>query len=202
MTTIEFLFRHHRGAECARRSLDLLMACVALALLWPVLLLAALAIALDDPGPILFRQSRVGRYGRLFVIYKLRTMRVERCTDSLKPRSGSDPRITRIGRVLRQTSIDELPQLFNVIAGHMSIVGPRPEMPFVVRRYEQWQHLRYLVKPGITGLWQTTCRSTVPLELPEATRIDLDYVRRASVGTDALIIARTFVTCVSARGAV
>jgi lipopolysaccharide/colanic/teichoic acid biosynthesis glycosyltransferase len=191
---MQLVFRRWRHAERARRSADLLVACPALALLWPIILVAALAVALEDGGPILFRQRRVGRYGKLFTMYKLRTMRVNRCEDCLKPRDGADPRITRVGRVLRKTSIDELPQLFNVVAGEMSIVGPRPEMVFVVRAYEPWQHLRYLVKPGITGLWQTTCRSTVPLEHPEATKIDL--------GTDAIIIARTVVALVSASGAV
>jgi lipopolysaccharide/colanic/teichoic acid biosynthesis glycosyltransferase len=199
---MQLVYRRRRGRERVGRLIDILVACSAFALLWPVMAAAALGVAIEDRGPILFKQRRVGRYGRLFTIYKLRTMCVARCADGLKPRDAADPRITRIGRVLRRTSIDELPQLFNVISGDMAIVGPRPEMPFVVRGYEPWQHLRHLVKPGITGLWQTTCRSTVPLEHPEATKLDLDYIRRASLGTDAYIIARTVVALVSARGAV
>ncbi len=199
---IRVQFRENCLYRRARRLFDLTVASVALAIASPVLLVAALAIALDDGGPILFRQQRVGRYGKLFVMYKLRTMQSSLCGDALKPTSGSDARVTRVGRILRRASIDELPQLFNVLRGEMAIVGPRPEMPLLVRKYERWQHLRHLAKPGVTGLWQTTCRASIPLHRAEATHIDLEYIRTASMMTDGMIVLRTFSALVSARGAV
>jgi lipopolysaccharide/colanic/teichoic acid biosynthesis glycosyltransferase len=184
-----------------RRVLDFGGALVLLAAALPLLLVAGAAIVLDDGRPIFFRQRRVGRFGRLFTIYKLRTMRKERCIDSLSPTTGRDPRITRVGYWLRRLSIDELPQLVNILRGDMAFVGPRPEMPFVVRDYQAWQHLRHLVPPGVTGFWQTTCRSTVPLHLPQATMLDLDYIRKASHSTDAAIMVKTIRTLISTEGA-
>jgi lipopolysaccharide/colanic/teichoic acid biosynthesis glycosyltransferase len=125
-------FREDAIYRRRRRIFDLAIASLALAAASPVLALAALAIRLEDGGPILFRQKRVGQFGRLFTIYKLRTMRTAACGDALSPDKPGDVRITRIGRLLRKASIDELPQLVNVLRGEMAIVGPRPEMPFVV----------------------------------------------------------------------
>lgn len=195
------LFREKIGYTRLRRLIDIVGAVVLLAAALPLLLVAGLAIVLDDGRPIFFRQRRVGRFGRLFTIYKLRTMRKERCIDSFSPTSGRDPRITRVGYWLRRLSIDELPQLVNVLRGDMAFVGPRPEMPFVVREYQTWQHLRHLVPPGVTGFWQTTCRSTVPLHLPQATMLDLDYIRAASHSTDAAVMVKTIRTLISTEGA-
>ena len=128
-------------------------------------------------------------------------MRTDMCGDGMKPEGGRDPRITVVGRFLRKSSIDELPQFFNVIIGDMAVVGPRPEQPFLVKRYEKWQHLRHLAKPGITGLWQVTCRSTIPLHEPAATHLDLEYIRKASIATDGRILARTFGALFFAQGA-
>ena len=194
-------FRENANYRRAQRSFDVGIAVTALILALPALLLSAAAIRLEDGGPILFRQQRVGRFGRLFTIYKLRTMRVDLCGDALKPAGGLDPRITRTGRILRKLSIDELPQFFNVLSGDMAIVGPRPEMAFIVRKYEKWQHLRHLTKPGITGLWQTTCRSQIPLHDPQATRLDLEYMRTASMITDGRIVLQTFRALLSTQGA-
>jgi lipopolysaccharide/colanic/teichoic acid biosynthesis glycosyltransferase len=195
-------FRADSPYARSQRIFDLCVASAALLVTAPVLLAAMLAIALEDGLPLFFRQRRVGRFGRLFTIYKLRTMRRDRCGDALSPQAAGDPRVTRVGRVLRRTSIDELPQFFNVLRGDMAVVGPRPEMPFVVAtRYERWQHLRHLAKPGITGLWQTTCRSAVPLHEPAATRVDLAYLRDASLRTDGKIVLQTFRMLVSGRGA-
>jgi len=195
-------FRSDGRYERLQRAFDLCVAVAALTLCAPVLATAMLAIALDDGVPVFYRQRRVGRFGRLFTIYKLRTMRRDRCADALSPQSGGDDRVTRVGRFLRRTSIDELPQFLNVLHGDMAVVGPRPEMPFVVAtRYEDWQHLRHLAKPGITGLWQTTCRSELPLHEPAATRIDLQYVQSASLRTDGKIVLQTFKMLVSGRGA-
>jgi lipopolysaccharide/colanic/teichoic acid biosynthesis glycosyltransferase len=195
------VFRENIAYTRLRRVIDVFGAALLLAAAVPVLLVAATAILLEDGGPVCFRQRRVGRFGRLFTIYKLRTMRKEKCVDGFSPTTGSDPRVTRIGYWLRRTSIDELPQLVNILRGEMAFVGPRPEMPFVVREYETWQHLRHLVTPGVTGFWQTTCRSTVPLHLPQATMLDLDYIRQASHSTDAAVLFKTIRTLISAEGA-
>ncbi len=198
---VRIAFREKASYRRAQRMFDLTVATIALALSTPVMVVAAVAIRLEARGPIFYRQRRVGRCGRYFTLYKLRTMRTEMCGDALKPEGGHDPRITRVGRVLRRTSIDELPQLLNVLRGDMAIVGPRPEQPFLVHRYEKWQHLRHLTKPGITGLWQITCRSTIPLHAPEATAVDLEYIRTASMATDSRIVIRTFGALLFATGA-
>jgi lipopolysaccharide/colanic/teichoic acid biosynthesis glycosyltransferase len=184
-----------------RRVVDVLVSTVALVLLSPVLAVAAAAIKLEDRGPVLFVQMRVGRFGRLFPMLKLRTMRISDCGDAVKPASGADPRITKVGRYLRRLSIDELPQFFNVLRGDMTLVGPRPEMPFVVREYAAWQQLRHIACPGITGLWQVTCRSTISLHRPEATALDVEYILRGSLIGDLAIMLRTFPSLLSARGA-
>jgi lipopolysaccharide/colanic/teichoic acid biosynthesis glycosyltransferase len=195
-------FRERSVYRKAQRAFDLCVSTAALVISTPVLLLAIVAIALEDGTPVLFRQRRVGRFGRLFTIYKLRTMRRDRCEDALSPQSSIDARVTRVGRFLRRTSIDELPQFVNVLRGDMAVVGPRPEMPFVVNtRYEPWQHLRHLAKPGITGLWQTTCRSEIALHDPAATQIDLRYLEAASLRTDSIIVLQTFRMLVLGRGA-
>jgi lipopolysaccharide/colanic/teichoic acid biosynthesis glycosyltransferase len=191
--TSAFWYRQSRGYGRTRRALDVTVATIALLCCAPILALAALAIVLEDGGPVFFRQQRVGRFGRLFTIVKLRTMTFSSCGDARKPDRAGDARITRVGRMLRKASIDELPQFYNVLRGEMAVVGPRPEMPFIVRGYERWQHLRLLAPPGITGLWQTTCRSKIPLHDPEATRIDLEYIRAASTARDVSLIARTFI---------
>jgi lipopolysaccharide/colanic/teichoic acid biosynthesis glycosyltransferase len=195
------VFRKNIAYDRLRRVFDVIGALVLLAAALPILFAASLAILLEDGRPVFFRQRRVGRFGRIFTIYKLRTMRREKCVDSFSPTTGSDPRITRVGYWLRRSSIDELPQLLNILRGEMAFVGPRPEMPFVVREYQSWQHLRHLVTPGVTGFWQTTCRSTIPLHLPQATMLDLDYVRQASHKTDVAVLVRTIRTLISAEGA-
>jgi lipopolysaccharide/colanic/teichoic acid biosynthesis glycosyltransferase len=195
------VYRSNPRKASVRRAIDVAVAASALVIATPVLLLSAVAIKLEDGGPVLFRQRRVGRFERLFTMYKLRTMRPEACGDGLSPSSSRDPRITRVGTFLRKYSIDELPQLFNVIRGDMTLIGPRPEMPFLVRKYQPWQHLRHLATPGVTGLWQTRARSTIPLHLPEATRIDLEYIARASPRTDGLILIATVRRILSSHGA-
>jgi lipopolysaccharide/colanic/teichoic acid biosynthesis glycosyltransferase len=121
--------------------------------------------------------------------------------DRLSPRSPGDSRITRVGKFLRTTSIDELPQLLNVVRGDMALIGPRPEMPFVVHSYDRWQHLRHLMTPGLTGIWQTTARKTIALERPEATLMDLQYIATSSVSLDIALFARTVVATVLPKGA-
>jgi lipopolysaccharide/colanic/teichoic acid biosynthesis glycosyltransferase len=201
LTIDTIVFRERKVSRILRRGSDLIVATLALLIAAPILLLAAVAIKLDDGGPVFFFQKRVGRFEAIFTIYKLRTMRPALCVDRLSPHGRGDMRVTRVGQWLRKLSIDELPQLLNVLLGDMSLVGPRPEMPFIVDGYERWQHLRHLVTPGITGLWQTKCRSTVPLYRPEATTLDLEYIRRKSPLFDIVLIGRTFASLISTRGA-
>ncbi|MBD5654830.1 MAG: sugar transferase [Candidatus Eremiobacteraeota bacterium] len=194
------VFRDAVPYRLARRTFDLIASSILLLLVSPILALACLAIYIDDPGPVLFVQTRIGRFNRPFRIYKLRTMRMANCVDAPSPTGARDPRITRVGHWLRKSSIDELPQLFNVIRAEMALVGPRPEMPFIVKKYENWQQLRHLVTPGITCLWQTECRSTIPLDRPEATIMDVEYIRNASIAYDAKILARTVSAVISSKG--
>jgi lipopolysaccharide/colanic/teichoic acid biosynthesis glycosyltransferase len=195
------IYRENRPMRRIRRAVDVLLAATLLLFAAPVVAVAALAILIEDGQPAFFTQRRVGRFERLFVMYKLRTMKKAQCGDRPSPTSVSDDRITRVGRILRRTSIDEIPQLINVLRGEMSIIGPRPEMGIILGRYKTWQHLRHLIDPGITCIWQSTCRSTIPLDWPQATALDLDYIRRASPLLDGAIILRTMNSLVSQKGA-
>ncbi len=172
------------------RALDAAGASLGLALVSPLLGVAALAIKLEDGGPVLYRQQRVGRDGRDFELLKLRTMVVgaERTGAGFAVNVG-DPRITRVGRILRRLSLDELPQLWNVVRGDMSVIGPRPTLRYQVEQYDERQRRRLEVKPGITGWAQIHGRAT----LPWAERIELDvwYVEHRSPRLDLQILART-----------
>lgn len=142
------------AGDFAKRVIDLVISTALLSSLAPLLALVAVLVKSTSPGSVLFRQDRVGKDGRLFPMYKFRTMYRDAPQYSYSPGAGDDPRITPAGRFLRRTSLDELPQLVNVLLGHMSLVGPRPEMPFIVEQYTPLQRRRLLAKPGITGLWQ------------------------------------------------
>ncbi len=189
------------GLQAAlKRTLDLAGAALLLLLAGPLMLAAALAVRLDSAGPVLFRQARVGRDGKPFTILKFRTM-VADAEDRLDEVAGlneaghhffkvrRDPRVTRVGRLLRKWSIDETPQLWNVLRGDMALVGPRPPLPREVARYEPWHMRRLRVRPGLTGLWQVSGRSDVDFD--EAVRLDLFYIENWSVGLDLAILART-----------
>lgn len=181
---------------------DRAMAAVLLVVLAPALLAAVIAVRVSLGPGVLFRQRRVGQGGRLFTVYKFRSMlhphqvqgalHGENCRlcGGISHKCPADPRHTTMGRVLRKFSIDELPQLVNVLRGEMSLVGPRPELPEIVARYEPWQHDRHRVKPGLTGLWQVTERGSGQL-MWESTGPDLEYVRRVSLLTDLSILVRT-----------
>ncbi len=199
--SVRLVYRNSTATRAARRSFDLVLASAAFVVATPILAIAAAAIWFEDRGPVLFKQRRVGRFERNFTIFKLRTMAIADCDDRLSPTSPLDQRVTRVGRLLRRFSIDELPQFVNVIRGEMSLVGPRPEMPFVTAGYEPWQHLRHLAKPGITCTWQITHRSTIPLERPEATLMDIDYLHRKSPLFDGMLIIRTFLAIFRQKGA-
>lgn len=195
------IYRPNLVRDRIRRVLDILAALFLLALAAPVMLLACLAILIEDGAPVLFTQRRAGRFERTFTIYKLRTMRADLCADSPSPTHAADRRITTVGRFLRKTSIDELPQLFNVLRGDMAMIGPRPEMPVIISGYAHWQHLRHLATPGVTCTWQATCRSRIPLNHPEATVLDIDYIKQASPMVDAGLLVRTVLSVMLQRGA-
>ena len=194
----------------AKRLFDATLAGIGLLLLTPVLALVTVAIKLDSPGPVFFGQIRVGRHGRSFRVWKFRTMVVdaERQLDALREQNEADgplfkmredPRITRVGRFLRKTSIDELPQLWNVLRNEMSMVGPRPALPAEVEDWDHDLHERLRVKPGITGMWQVHGRSNADFE--EYARLDLYYVHNWSLMVDVAIVARTIPTVLRSSGA-
>jgi lipopolysaccharide/colanic/teichoic acid biosynthesis glycosyltransferase len=169
-----------------------------LLLLLPIFLLAAAAVHLSSHGPAIFRQERVGRNGERFMIYKLRTMTIDSPTFGPKPVCFDDDRITPVGRFLRRTSIDEIPQLFNVLRGDMSLVGPRPEQAFLVERYEDWQLERLSVHPGMTGWWQVNGRKQPMHDYVEE---DLYYVQNQSLWLDLCILVKTVKVVVNGQGA-
>lgn len=192
-----------------KRGFDLLFGVLGLLAALPVMALAALAIRLEGGGAILFCQERVGENGRLFNILKLRTMvpNAEKLQSIVEEVDGegnvihkkkNDPRVTRVGRILRRLSLDELPQLFNVLTGDMSLVGPRPELPSIVQEYKPWQRQRLAVLPGITGWWQVTGRSEKLMHLH--TEDDLYYIRNYSLWFDVQIMVRTVWAILIGRG--
>jgi len=193
-----------------KRSVDIVGSLGMLLVLWPVMAAAAIAIRLDSKGPVLFRQDRSGRDGKPFVILKFRTM-VEDAEERLDGvadlneaghhffKVRQDPRVTRVGHFLRKWSIDEIPQLFNVLRGDMSLVGPRPPLPREVARYEDWHLRRLRVRPGLTGLWQVSGRSNIPFD--EAVRLDVFYIENWSIGLDLAILLRTVRAVLGRHGA-
>jgi exopolysaccharide biosynthesis polyprenyl glycosylphosphotransferase len=198
------------GELLIKRMLDLLGGTVGVLLVSPILLFTALAIKLTDPGPIFFRQIRVGRNGRRFWMIKFRSMVVDaeaRKRELMKHnemggpvfKMKADPRITKVGRFIRKTSIDELPQLFNVLWGHMSLVGPRPPLPDEVAQYKPWQRRRLSVKPGITGLWQVSGRNQVDFD--EWMELDLRYIDNWSIWFDIEILLKTIPVVLLRKGA-
>jgi exopolysaccharide biosynthesis polyprenyl glycosylphosphotransferase len=182
-----------------KRAMDLVVATGLLVLFAVPMLIIALLIKLDSRGPVLFVQQRVGRGGRQFRIFKFRTMRTDAEPYSTAPTEADDPRITRMGRFLRKTSLDEFPQLFNVLLGDMSMVGPRPEMPFLVEQYQAWEKQRLEVKPGITGLWQIIGRKNLPLSLNM--EYDFYYIKNQSLLLDVAILLKTIPAVIFGRGA-
>ncbi len=211
-----------RAARMVKRGMDIAGSLLALIVLAPLLLLITLAIKLTSPGPALFRQKRVGEGGRVFVFYKFRSMRhnsdnsvhreyVTRMIEgrNVAQRDGkaaevykvvNDPRVTPVGRLLRRSSLDELPQFFNVLKGEMSLVGPRPPLPYEVVLYSPWHWRRVLeAKPGITGMWQVYGRSRTNFD--ETVRLDLRYLRQWSVWLDLKLLLKTPGAVISGEGA-
>ena len=200
------------GARAAKRAMDVTFAGIGLLLLSPVLLAVALAIRIDSPGPVFFRQERVGSRGRVFRIWKFRTMRPDaeaqrHSLAHLNDMEGSgplfkmknDPRVTRVGRFLRKTSLDELPQLFNVVQGSMSLVGPRPFVTHEAIQIGGWGARRLDLTPGITGLWQVMGRNDVPFD--EMVRLDYMYVTNWSVWWDMRLLLQTIPRVLTGSGA-
>lgn len=198
------------GQRVLKRVFDLVGAGVLLVALSPVLALVAIIVRTDSPGPVFFKQERVGAGGEHFMMYKFRSMVVdaEARLESLRAQSEgngvmfklkADPRITRAGSFLRRYSLDELPQLFNVINGTMSLVGPRPPLPSEVELYQSHVHRRLMVRPGLTGLWQVSGRSL--LSWDDTVRLDLYYVENWSVAGDIAILLRTFRAVTARQGA-
>jgi exopolysaccharide biosynthesis polyprenyl glycosylphosphotransferase len=174
-----------------KRVFDTTLVVALLIVFSPLMLAVAIAIKLNSPGPIFFRQVRVGKNGRPFTMLKFRSMHQNACGDGFSPKSGNDPRISSIGRLLRKTSLDELPQLINVLKGEMSLVGPRPEMPFIVKDYTALQSRRLEVQPGITGLWQISAHRKDLIH--DNMQYDLYYVQHQGIFLDAAILIHTAV---------
>ncbi|HET7771472.1 MAG TPA: sugar transferase [Chloroflexota bacterium] len=181
-----------------KRLFDVVLGTAGLLLLSPVMIAAAIAIKLDSPGPVLYGPWRVGENGRLFRMWKFRTM-VQDADQERLFKAKDDPRVTNVGATLRRWSIDELPNLFNVLSGEMSLVGPRPEQPWIVERYEPWQRKRLAVPPGITGWWQVNGRSDLPLH--ENVEYDIFYIQNYSPLLDLLILWKTIPTVLRGKGA-
>ncbi len=198
------------GYAFTKRALDLIVGGAILLLLLPVIPVVAFMIRLDSEGPVFYRQERVGKNGRNFKFYKFRSMRVdsdrlraelEKSNELAGPvfKMKNDPRVTSVGAFLRRSSLDEIPQIFNVLKGDMSIVGPRPALPGEVAKYEAWHRRRLDVKPGITCLWQVAGRSHVGFD--EWMRLDVEYMSRRSVRTDLGIFVKTIPAVIARRGA-
>lgn len=201
--------RLSRGDLVAKRAFDLVVCLALLPILVPILILCALAIWIESPGPVVFTQQRTGRNGLRFRMFKFRTMvkNAEELKQTLAHlnilpfpdfKIPDDPRITRVGRFLRKTSLDELPQIFNVIRGEMSLVGPRPTS-FPATTYDLWHTVRLEVRPGITGLWQIRGRNSMTFD--ERLRLDIEYVRNMSLMLDLRILSWTVAAVLRRSGA-
>jgi lipopolysaccharide/colanic/teichoic acid biosynthesis glycosyltransferase len=203
------------GYDAVKRLLDLAVAGAALVLLTPIWLAIGVLVRVTSPGPALYRATVVGKDGRRFTYYKFRSMVAgddrhhkewlrDFVTKDAPYRDGvykveADPRVTSVGRVLRRLSLDEVPQLINVLRGEMSLVGPRPPIPFEYELYDERARQRLAVKPGITGLYQVTARSQVPFS--RMLTLDLEYIERRSLGLDVAIMVRTVGVVLAGRGA-
>jgi len=201
------LWAHDLGPY-ARRAADVSIAAIGLSLMAPMLALAVIAIKVTSPGPALFRQQRVGRYGRSFAMLKLRTMYVdaEARKAALQSDGGGlrfkmkhDPRITPVGRWLRRFSVDELPQLWNVLIGDMTVIGPRPALSAEVTRYDPLAFRRLEVEQGLTCLWQVNGRSDLSFE--QQIKLDIEYIDRTSTFDDVRVLVRTIPAVLTGRGA-
>ena len=200
-----------RGSVCFKRFMDILLAVMSIIIGSPIFLLTALLVKVTSPGPIIFSQVRVGKYGRHFKFYKFRSMYIDaeaRKAELLKHNESGDgvifkmkhdPRITPVGRFIRKFSIDELPQLFNVLLGDMSLVGPRPPLPSEVKSYTIEERKRLNITPGITCIWQVSGRSELPFQQQMA--LDKQYIASRSAWKDFLILLKTIPAILTGKGA-
>jgi exopolysaccharide biosynthesis polyprenyl glycosylphosphotransferase len=200
-----------KGSYLVKRLFDIVVSAILLVLLLPLFLGVALAIRLEDPGPILFKQKRVGRWGALFTMWKFRSMYTdaeERKKELMAEnemaggvifKMKDDPRVTKVGRIIRKTSIDELPQLWNVLKGDMSLVGPRPPVPQEVDEYSLSDRRRLEVIPGITCIWQVSGRSDIPFD--QQVELDVQYIQSQSFWTDIKILLKTVPALLFGTGA-
>lgn len=211
-STKMIVWRHSiRLTKAVKRAFDFLLALIFLIALAPVFILTAVAVYLESPGPIFFRQVRVGKDGKLFSFFKFRSMipdadkqktilhHQNESSDGVIFKMKSDPRVTRVGRFIRKFSIDELPQFFNVLRGDMSLVGPRPALPEEVIQYTLEQRKRLHVLPGITCIWQVSGRSEIPFS--GQVRLDLQYIQSTSIRQDIIILAKTIPAVLGGKGA-
>ena len=208
---IAALLARRRPQLIAKRALDIAISTAALCVLWPVFLLIALAIVIDDPGPVFYRQVRVGRGGRPFRIFKFRTMVVDADKKGLSITVGRDSRITRVGAFLRKTKLDELAQLLNVLCGQMSFVGPRPEVPRYVELYTPYQRQVLLVRPGITDYASIAYRNEndllagaddpekmyIETIMPDKIELNMKYLREISPLADLRLILKTVIAVIT-----
>lgn len=190
-----------KAYEYIKRTVDIICSIIGLAILFPILIIVSILIKIETKGPVIFSQNRVGKNGVIFKMYKFRSMVVN--AEELKKklmeqneRTGpmfkikNDPRITKVGRFIRRTSIDELPQLVNILKGDMSIVGPRPSLPVEVKQFEGWMMERLKVKPGLTCYWQISGRNDI--DFIEWMKLDLRYIEERNILIDSILIFKTF----------
>jgi lipopolysaccharide/colanic/teichoic acid biosynthesis glycosyltransferase len=206
-----FWFAKARTYELMKRVIDVCVAMLALTVLSPLLALIAIAIKITDRGPVFYRQRRAGKDGELFVCHKFRSMHVDADKnlehlreqnhhgESVTFKMKQDPRVTRVGRILRRTSLDELPQLWCVVTGHMSLVGPRPAPPYEVSSYSLRERKRLTVRPGITCIWQVSGRGDVPFN--QQVEMDIRYIEQRTLLTDVTLLLRTIPAVVTGKGA-
>jgi lipopolysaccharide/colanic/teichoic acid biosynthesis glycosyltransferase len=188
------------SSSIVKRGCDVLGSLFLLALLLPLFVFVAILIKVDSPGPVFFRHYRIGKDGKRFLLWKFRSMRTDVPEYEESPRSAVDGRLTRIGRLIRRLSVDELPQLINVLKGDMSLVGPRPEMPFIVARYHPAHRERLAARPGITGLWQISPARAFPIH--ENLQYDLHYIHNQNFFLDCAILLRTITAVIHGVGAI
>lgn len=197
--------------QAIKRLMDIVLSLTAIILLSPILIIVAILIRLDSNGPAMFKQERVGHKHKPFYMYKFRSMvedaeeRFEEVkdlnhTNPIMFKSSKDPRITKIGKIIRKYSIDELPQLFNILKGDMTIVGPRPPLPRELVNYEKWHHVKFLKPQGLTGLWQVSGRSTIK-DFDKVIDLDYEYIKNWNLLLDIKIILKTIPAVLSAKGA-
>jgi lipopolysaccharide/colanic/teichoic acid biosynthesis glycosyltransferase len=182
-----------------KRLTDMVLSAFALILFSPVWLIIIALIKIDSKGPAIFSHIRVGKGGKIFRLYKFRTMSRDVKAEEFAPNTLKDKRITRMGRFLRRTSLDEVPQFWNILRGEMSLIGPRPEMQFIVNTYDEMQKKRLLIKPGLTGLWQVLGRKDLPLH--ENAEYDFFYILHQSPLLDLQIFLKTITVIISGKGA-